>query len=150
MSGQHIVARNAGVEVHDPFGFDRVTGGSLSFGQGTSYLLVYPELGEDQPGRPSAVLPFGMPIKNFRVGNAIAIFRAAQWGIETFTPVWDQQNQRLTIWVTNSLHPGTKSPIAIFTLEGNYSPNDFRAAFDGSSRPTQIDITTTNNSPRTP
>ena len=153
LRGQAIQACNAGVEVVSPLDEAQLTGGSITFfGQGRSYLLVYPASGVDQPGAPSTVLPFGLPIKGFRAGDVIAFFREYPLGTETYTPVWDQANQQLTIWVTNSLHPESSARLAVFTLEGSYGPNDFQVTYaDGASgRTAQVDLITTNHSPREP
>ncbi|MBV9997689.1 MAG: hypothetical protein JO015_01120 [Verrucomicrobia bacterium] len=153
LRGQDIQACNAGVEVVSPLDEAQLTGGRITFfGQGRSYLLVFPASGVDQPGDPSTVLPFGLPIKGFRAGDVIAFMRAYPYGTETYTPVWDQANQQLTIWVTNSLHPERSARLAVFTLEGTYGPDDFQVSYsDGTSgRTAQVDLITTNQSPREP
>jgi hypothetical protein len=99
-------------------------------------------------GDASSALPFGMPISGFRAGDKIAITR--QEDNETYTPVWDQDNQQLTILASKQYNLQVAVPLAIFMLEGTYGPNDFQVTSIQQPGTYLMVITTTNNSPRNP
>jgi hypothetical protein len=148
VSGQNIRVRKAGVLTKDAFGLDRVTGGKLTFEDENCFLWVSTQSAWLPAGTASAALPFGMPISGFRTGDMIAITR--QMENETYTPVWDQANQQLTLLATNRSDPPVTAPIAMFTLEGTYGPNDFQVTVINQPGTYLVEIATTNNSPRDP
>ena len=144
MSGQNITVRDAGVTIESLRNVPRVTSGNLTFQDDNSYLYVIPGDGTIPNGQESVINPLGMTIHGFR-----AFLHEYSFGTESYTPVWDQANHRLTVMVTNSLHPGVSNAAAQFTLDGNYTASDFQVKFVEpfkTGQHPQIDITTTNSS----